>query len=150
MIKQLKLLLLNKKKFKILDLFYSGEIRKYIFVGLLNSILGYIIGVLTFKLFYDFFGVIFVSIISNILSILLSFINYKIFFFNKNFKNIVKEFFKFYLTYTIMIFLSMFQLFIFIEVLYINIYLAQAAIIFINLFFLFFSHFFLIFNKNSY
>ena len=90
MIKELKLLILNKKKFKIIELFYSGEIRKYILVGILNSILGYIIGVLTFKLFYDFFGVIFVSIVSNILSIFLSFVNYKLFFshffliFNKN------------------------------------------------------------------
>ena len=103
MIKGLKLLLINKNKFKLIDLFYSGEIRKYILIGIINSILGYIVGVLTFKLFYDFFGIVFVSIFSSLLSILLSFINYKLFFFNKNFKNIVKELLKFYLTYAALI-----------------------------------------------
>ena len=150
MIKDLKLLLSKKKQIKLIDLFCSGEIRKYIVIGIINSILGYIIGVLTFKLFYESFGIIFVSIFSNMLSIFLSFLNYKLFFFNKSYQNIFKEFFKFNLTYTVLIFFSMFQLFIFIEVLLIDIYLAQAMIILFNLCFLFFSHFFLIFSKNSY
>ena len=140
----------KKKKFRIADLFHSVSVRKYVLIGSINSVSGYIIGVLIFNFFYSLLGVVLVSILSNFISILFSFINYKFFFFNKSFSNIIYEFFKFYLIYTIVILSSILQLYIFIEILSINIYSAQALIIIINLFILFFSHFYLIFKGNSF
>lgn len=151
MLKDLKEIITNKKnKSRIVDLFHSVSVRKYVLIGSINSISGYIIGVLIFNLLYSLLGVVLVSILSNFISILFSFINYKFFFFNKSFSNIIYEFFKFYIIYSVIILSSILQLYIFIEFLSINIYLAQAIIIIINLFFLFFSHFYLIFKGNSF
>ena len=73
----------KKKKFRIADLFHSVSVRKYVLIGSINSVSGYIIGVLIFNFFYSLLGVVLVSILSNFISILFSFINYKFFFLTK-------------------------------------------------------------------
>ena len=150
MFKNQKFFLEFRKKIDFQNLFNSKELKIYIFIGIINSIIGYIVGVFIFKLLYEASGILLVSIISNLVSIFFSFLNYKLFFFNKNFKNLLSEFFKFYFIYIMVFFISTIELYIFIKIFFINIYLAQAIIISSNIFFLFLSHFYLIFNKKSY
>ena len=150
MFKNQKFFLEFRKKIDFQNLLNSKELKIYIFIGIINSIIGYIVGVFIFKLLYEASGILLVSIISNLVSIFFSFLNYKLFFFNKNFKNLLSEFFKFYFIYIMVFFISTIELYILIKIFFINIYLAQAIIISSNIFFLFLSHFYLIFNKKSY
>ena len=137
-------------KSKFFYLVQQKNLKKYIIIGLLNTLSGYLVGVSIFSLFYKEFGIFFVSVFSNIISILISFINYKIFFFNKSFENILSEFIKFNLIYFLLFLLSIIQLYLYIETFFMHIYIAQGLIILINLIILAISHFYLIFNKDTY
>ena len=135
---------------KFLNLLKKILTIKYLLIGILNSLFGYFIGVSFFNLFYDEWGIFFVTFFSNIFSIFVSFINYKLFYFNKLFRNVFREFIKFYLIYILIFLISIIQLFLYIEVFLFNIYLSQGIIIFSNIIIIIFSQFFIIFDKKSY
>lgn len=101
---------------------------RYLYVGTWNTIFGYVTGVLTYKLINDISNVIIVGIVSNIISISMSFLTYKIFVFRTS-GNWLREYLKCYLVYGIMALLSIFMLWIFLDLLQINIWLSQGLII---------------------
>ena len=105
---------------------------KYIITGFINTLFGYLIGILNFYIFYELFGIIFVSIISNILAITFSFVTYKFFVFKTSKLFWIKEYFKIYLVYFISIILNTCVLWICIEILLFNIYYSQALSILVT------------------
>lgn len=101
---------------------------RYLYVGTWNTIFGYVTGVLTYKLINDISNVIIVGIVSNIISISMSFLTYKIFVFRTS-GNWLREYLKCYLVYGIMALLSIFMLWLFLDLLQINIWISQGLII---------------------
>ena len=99
----------------------------YIFIGVCNTIIGYLVGVVSFLFFYDFIGVLGVSFISNVVSISISYLNFKFFLF-KTSGNFLKEYFKSYLNYGVSFILSTILLWFLIEKVKLNIYLSQLII----------------------
>lgn len=101
---------------------------RYLYVGTWNTIFGYVTGVLTYKLINDITNVIIVGIVSNIISISMSFLTYKIYVFRTS-GNWLREYLKCYLVYGIMALLSIFMLWLFLDLLQINIWISQGLII---------------------
>ena len=88
-------------------------LKNYIIIGIINSIFGYLIGILTYKLFYEYFGIVFVGVFSCILAIIFSFLNYKIYIFKTPFKYFYSELRKSFLLYFIIFIISIIQLYYF-------------------------------------
>ena len=61
---------------KLVERLKKVGFKKYFITGVINSIFGYLIGILSYKLFYKFFGIIFVGVLSNIITIIFSYLNY--------------------------------------------------------------------------
>ena len=68
--------------------------KRYLIIGLTNTIFGYFIGILNYILFYKIIGIFFLSVLNNIVSITFSFLTYKYFVFKTNNNYILKEYFK--------------------------------------------------------
>jgi len=99
----------------------------YILIGICNTIIGYLVGVVSFLSLYDFVGILGVSIVSNIFSISISYFNFKFFLF-KTTGNYIAEYFKSYLNYGVSFILSTILLLILIEKIELNIYFSQLII----------------------
>lgn len=97
---------------------------KYILIGIINTFLGYWIGVFCYFTFYNKFGIIFCTIIGNIFAISISFVNFRVFVFLSK-KNFFKQYIKSLVNYGFMIFLSSVAMWVLIEKFQFNIYLAQ-------------------------
>ena len=72
----------------------------YIIVGILNTIIGYLIGVIMFYILKDDFNNLQIAILINFITIFIAYFNYRFFHF-KSKKSIPRELFKFYFTYLI-------------------------------------------------
>lgn len=114
---------------------------RYLIAGFVNTVFGYLLGLLIYHLFYKNLGFFFYSFLTSILSVTFNFINYKFFAF-KNKNNLFKEYFKYCLSNITLIIISMICTFLLLEVIKINIYLTQ----FILMFFCIILGYF--FNKN--
>lgn len=73
-------------------------LRGYLVVGLLNTVLGYFIGVGIYSGLRNAYDVLLIGIVTNIITIGISYINYKLFYFGKS-HNIILEIIKFYSGY---------------------------------------------------
>jgi len=102
---------------------------RYVFLGILNTIFGYFIGVITYIIFYEKFGIIFVGIVSNFLAITFTFLNFKIFFFKTKKKNFFGEYFKSLLSYGLTGVIGIILLWMLIEMFKFNIFISQFLII---------------------
>tara|TARA_B100001741_G_scaffold304828_1_gene296335 strand:- start:885 stop:1307 length:423 start_codon:yes stop_codon:yes gene_type:complete len=133
--------LLNKK-------LNNRFIFKFLFAGIVNSIAGYSIGILSFKLFYTLYGIVFVGLVSNIVSILFSYFNYKFFIFKTPFNQFIKEVSKSFLLYGIIFVINIFILYICIEIFKLNIYISQFIVIFFSILLSILGQFLFVFKKN--
>lgn len=97
----------------------------YLIVGIWNTVFGYLIGVATYYLLFDTCGVLVVGIVSNIVSITMSFVTYKLIVF-RTIGSWVKEYIKCYLVYGGMAVIGIGILWFFIQVIGLNIWVAQA------------------------
>ena len=133
--------LLNKK-------LNNKFISKFLLAGIINSIAGYSIGILSFELFYNLYGIIFVGFVSNISSILFSFLNYKFFIFKTPFNQFIKEMSKSFLLYGIIFVINIFFLYICIEIFKLNIYISQFIVISSSILLSILGQFLFVFKKN--
>lgn len=118
-------MLFNLIKKKIITKFNC----KYFFVGIINSLFGYCMGVGSYFFFYADFGIIFMSLLSSFFSILFSFFSHKFYVFKTPAQNILKELVKFFVIYSLNIIISLFLIIFFIEILQINIFVSQIFVI---------------------
>jgi len=97
----------------------------YLIVGLINTIFGYFIGILNYILFYKLIGIFFLSLLNNIISITFSFLTYKYFVFKTKNKFFLSEYLKSYIVYGLAFIVGTFFLWLTLEVIKFDIFLAQ-------------------------
>lgn len=74
------------------------SLKGYLFIGVINTIAGYFIGVGIYSALKDQFDILTLGIITNIITIGISYLNYKFFYFGKS-DNLIYEILKFYSGY---------------------------------------------------
>lgn len=108
---------------------------KYIYIGFINTLFGYFIGIVNFKIFYDLTGIIIVSIINNLVAITFSFFTYKLYVFKTSKKFWIKEYFKVYIVYFFIFIINTLILWVCIELIFLNIYYSQGLSLFATVIF---------------
>ena len=103
----------------------DGKKKRYLIIGLINTIFGYFIGILNYILFYKLIGIFFLSLLNNIVSITFSFLTYKYFVFKTKNKFFLSEYLKSYIVYGISFIAGTFFLWLTLEVLKLDIFIAQ-------------------------
>ena len=103
----------------------DGKKKRYLIIGLINTIFGYFIGILNYILFYKLIGIFFLSLLNNIVSITFSFLTYKYFVFKTKNKFFLSEYLKSYIVYGILFIVGTIFLWLTLEVLKLNIFIAQ-------------------------
>jgi putative flippase GtrA len=112
---------------------------KYIAVGGINTLCGYIISIIVYYLLINKIGIILILVISNILSISFSFLTYKLFVF-KTLGNWVKEYTRSYLVYGGISVIGISLTWLFLDIFYMNIWIAQAMSMLLVIFFSYYGH----------
>lgn len=98
---------------------------RYVIAGMWNTVFGYLCGVGLFLLLQDKLHIIFIGITSNIIAISMAFFVYKKYVFKTN-GNWLVEYFRCYAVYGFTSVLSIFLIWITVDVIGINIWLAQG------------------------
>lgn len=109
------------------DFLNSRKIR-YLLVGGLNTLFGYLVGVGVYKLMSHALDVWVIGIVSNMLAISFSFVTYKLFVF-KTAGQWLQEYLKAYSVYGAMAIVGIALLWLYVEVLSLSIWLAQGIVI---------------------
>lgn len=117
----------------------SSHQTKYIAVGLLNTIMGYLTGVLIYKVLYGSISILLIGVISSIISISISFATYKIYVFKTN-GNWLSEYLKAYVVYGLSALMSIMLLWVLVEKIEISIWIAQALTVVFTVFISYFGH----------
>ena len=99
--------------------------KKYLIVGFINTIFGYFIGIFNYILFYKLIGIFFLSLLNNILGITFSFLTYKYLIFKTKNKFFLSEYLKSYIVYGLAFIVGTFFLWLTLEVIKFDIFLAQ-------------------------
>ena len=99
--------------------------KRYLITGLINTIFGYFIGILNYILFYKLIGIFFLSLLNNIFSITFSFLTYKYFVFKTKNEFFLKEYLKSYIVYGLAFIIGTFFLWLTLEILKLDIFVAQ-------------------------
>tara|TARA_B100001123_G_C15288736_1_gene1016635 strand:- start:373 stop:768 length:396 start_codon:yes stop_codon:yes gene_type:complete len=110
----------------MLNSIYNKVPKKFLLVGVINTIFGYSIGILNYFLFFHLIGIIGVGIINSIMSITFAFVLFKKFVFKTRNTNWILEYVRSYLVYGIQAIVGIFILWLCISVLKLNIYFSQA------------------------
>ena len=103
----------------------DGKKKRYLIIGLINTIFGYFIGILNYILFYKLIGIFFLSLLNNIVSITFSFLTYKYFVFKTKNKFFLNEYLKSYIVYGISFIVGTFFLWLTLETFKLDIFIAQ-------------------------
>jgi putative flippase GtrA len=120
------------------DLFKAKSI-KYLLVGGFNTICGYSLGVGLYLFLSEIFHTAIIAAIGNFFAISLSFVTYKLFVF-KTTGDWASEYFRSFVVYGILALFSIFILWLFVDLLGIQIWWAQAFVVLITMFFSYFLH----------
>ena len=126
-----------------MDFFYSiyDKIpKKFLFVGFLNTIFGYSIGLLNYFLFYELIGIVGVGILNNIINITFAFIMFKNFVFKTINTNWFFEYLRSYVVYGVKAVVGIFVLWLFFSILNLNIYISQAVAMVVTIFLSYTGH----------
>jgi putative flippase GtrA len=121
---------------------------KYLTVGLLNTIIGYLAGVLIYKVFYGSISILLIATVSNIISISISFTTYKIYVFKTN-GNWLREYLKAYVVYGLSALSSILLLWLLVEKNEMSIWVAQALTVVFTVFISYFGHNLYTFRKTK-
>lgn len=107
---------------------FSSEKMRYLLAGGFNTLIGYAIGVSLYKALESNLNIIWIGIISNIISITISFLSYKTLVFKtKGFW--LTEYMKSYIVYGGIALVGIFFLWLFVDIMKISIWFAQALVI---------------------
>jgi putative flippase GtrA len=120
---------------------------RYLLVGAINTLFGYAIGVGLYKLLSNQINIISIGIISNIICITLSFTTYKVLVFRTK-GGWISEYLRAYLVYGSMAIVGVIFLWFFVDVCELNIWIAQALVIFITVVFSYIGHARFTFKRN--
>ena len=113
---------------------------KFLLIGIVNTLVNYFFSIGTYYLFYKEFGFLLYSILNIIFGITFSFSMFKFFLFKTNNNLFLKEYLKSYVVYALKIIIGFFLLFVFLELLKINIFVSQALIILLTTLFTYKGH----------
>ena len=112
---------------------------QYLIAGLFNTTFSYLLSLFLYYKFIVFLNLIIISFITYLISISVSFFIYKFFVFKtKGF--FLQEYFRFYLVYGVISFLSILCLWILVDFLLIRFWIAQGLLIFLVAFLSFFAN----------
>jgi putative flippase GtrA len=111
----------------------------FFFIGLLNTVFGYLIAIILLTSLKGYLEIFLISILASVISILFSFSTYKALHFKTNKKSFTK-FFRFIIVYSLLLIFNAFFLTYFISNLNLNILLSQLIITFISAFILYILH----------
>ncbi len=103
----------------------SSAKTRYLLIGGINTLFGYLVGIYTYKLLNDKFGILWVGLIANIIAISFSFVSYKLWVF-KTRGRWLTEYLKSYIVYGSSALMATSLLWIFIDRIRLSIWLAQA------------------------
>jgi len=106
---------------------HSEKVR-YIIIGIFNTMFGYSVGIVLFTILSEKLHTILIVSMANMLSIIVSFFMHKLFVFRRKGKWI-NEFFRACIVYMNMALVSVFIMWVFIDILNISIWISQAIAI---------------------
>ena len=121
---------------------------KYLFIGFINTIFGYFIGILNYNFFYKSIGIFLLSLLNNIISITFSFLTYKYFFFKTKNQFFLSEYLKSYIVYGFAFVVGTFFLWITLEVIKLDIFIAQFITISIAIIFSYIGNSYFTFKRK--
>ena len=125
---------------------YSLE-KNFIIVGMVNTFVGYWIGIIAFKLLYIKYGIFVFGFVSNFLSITFSFFSQKFFVFKTEIDTWFKEYLKSFLVYGTSAIINFIIIWICIERFFLNIYISQAISIICSVIIVYSGHKYYTFRK---
>lgn len=117
----------------------NSEKIRYLMVGGVNTLAGYLFGVGAYKLLLGYIGIWGVGLVANLLAITFSFVTYKLLVFKTSGKWLA-EYLKCYVVYGAMALVGIFLLWLFVEKMQISIWLAQGLIIVCTVFLSYLGH----------
>jgi glycosyltransferase involved in cell wall biosynthesis len=113
---------------------------KFLLIGIINTLVNYFFSIATYYLFYKDFGFVLYNILNILFGITFSFSMFKFFLFKTSNHLYLKEYIKSYVVYALKISIGIFLLFIFLELLKINIFVSQALSIALTTLFTYKGH----------
>ena len=128
----------NIKKFS--DYYYKKIPKKFLIIGIVNTVFGYFFGIVSYFLFYSKFGILFVAIINNVVSISFAFIGFKFFVFNTKKNNWIFEYLRSYLVYGVKFICGFVVLYLCTEIMNFSIYLSQGLAMLATIFITYKGH----------
>ena len=114
--------------------------KKFMIVGIINTIFGYLIGLLNYFIFYSKIGIIGVGFLNNIIAITFSFTLLKFFVFKTTNSNWFLEYIRSYVVYGIQGLAGILILWVCVSFFNINIFFSQAISILTTVFLSYFGH----------
>lgn len=119
--------------FSIIRLFKKIP-KKFLFIGLINTIFGYAIGLGNFFLLNNYIGIVAVGVLNNVASISFSFFMFKKFVFKTKNTNWIYEYLRSYVVYALKGAIGILTLWFCIKIIEIDIYISQAISMAITIF----------------
>jgi len=113
---------------------------KFLIVGFVNTVFGYLIGVINLFLFYNLLGAVIVGLINNVIAITFSFFTYKYFVFESHKTHWFIQYLKSLITYSITGLWGVAVLWFSIEFLNFNFYVSQGISIIFSVPFMYIFH----------
>lgn len=117
----------------------NSQSKKYVAVGIFNTLMGYLIGVGGYEVLIDKMGIVWIGFITNIVSISVSFITYKTLVFKTRGKWLT-EYIKAYMVYGGIALIGIFLLWLFVDIMRISIWQAQAIVMACGFIFSYLGH----------
>jgi putative flippase GtrA len=118
---------------------FENKKSRYLFIGVLNTVIGYSIGIFIYQTLAQNFNIFLIGLVANVLAISISFCNFKLFVF-KTKGNWLSEYLKAYIVYGGNALISICLLWFFIEQLSLNIWFVQLIIIVLTTMISFIGH----------
>jgi putative flippase GtrA len=122
----------------MLGLVKSDKVR-YLIAGAWNTIFGYSLGVILFLLLTDFVHTAIIALICNLIAMAMSFVVYKLFVF-KTSGNWIREYIKAFIVYGNAAVISIFLIWLFVDIIGWNIWTSQALTIVITVLISYIGH----------
>ena len=130
---------MHKLEIKFFNL-YRRIPKKFIIVGVLNTIFGYFVAIINLHYFLEKFNLIIIGILNNFLAISFSFFLLKKFVFLTRNTSWLNEYFRSFIVYGAKALIGIFILWVSIDLFNLNIFLSQALSMILTFFFTYTAH----------
>jgi putative flippase GtrA len=114
--------------------------KKFLLVGLLNTVFSYFTGILNYFLFLNYIGIIGIGILNNIVNITFAFFMFKKYVFKTKNTNWFFEYLRSYVVYGVKGVVGIFVLWLCISIFKFNIYISQAVAMLVTVFLSYTGH----------